>query len=794
MIDPTVMKHLRLYRLTRLWRFASIALLPLLLGQSGGQALSQAEKNALLSRKKWYVTYTFVVGGSGGDVGSTWHVGSHSEGTIEMGHAIPGQFPSSSTAADVQDTTPGRFITWMAMWPDETYRRMDAGETNPARLEGMYYPFEKVVDAKTTVQVGDGVREDTWRGAGRSYAIGPCMFSVDLKKGTYDLIFSVGPTDFGTPVTHTWRSPSDSGQEEASPSHHIAWMPNEYVQQFLGRKLRPEMKPDGTISFGIQGGVPYSGSAGTGTLNFVGTFKISPTPPSMAKLILTPERDYSKWRPKPGESETERGNFMRVDWRVEEQGRQPEVEKVMFRLAKVSNYTGVCMNWPIPTPPPPGQKPPTPKFDLAFLRPLPGLADYVNTEEDQVLSIGGAAAAAARGEVFIECFDGAAIGELVAEATLKDGRTIQCEIDGQPGTRKLLIPDREEGVSDIASHWRMNRAGTLPDNDDSENIPEGDSQQGSGDGLTVWEEYRGFRQGFEWNDNCFPRKKDLFIDNRLGDSVAAGIGIFRKNTQLVVHEYLDESEHKPDRVINFNKRADRWVVDQHCIVMIRIASGASYCDPVGPPHPGPPRNTEVVAISDGYPDLTETYYFKAKIYFSYNVRDNTVAHELSHAVGVYHHGDRDPKDGDNNPGILWFWQLANGVPQILEGERPGSVIRVLKEPGLVPLGIEQVFLNNDPEKRQIVGMKHGEHSGDVECYMRYYVAHYYEYQASPMTRVLHGDNEGRGTKLCTSDVGTYFNYINHSPEPRYGDADTMRGDCLHQFVVSDKLSVRNRRP
>jgi hypothetical protein len=783
----------------KLWQLATLSLLLPLSGQTPIQELTQAEKNALLSRKKWYVTYSFSLSGSGGEGGTNWRVSSQTGGTIELNHVTPGQFPLSSLPADVQDRTPGRFIGWMAMPTDETYRRMEAGETNPARLEGQYYPFRQQVGATRTRPHGNETREDTWSGAGTGYAVGPCQLLFDLKKGTYDLMFTVGSSGQGlSTIRHTWRSPDNSGEDDAVAAHWLAWLPGEWMPQLAARKLRQDMKPDGTISFSFQGPVAKDPRPiGMGPLNFSGTFTISPTPPSTAVLYIEPEEldDYREWRPIPGLSEDEAGSDVGLLWEVEEpgvpQGQEARVVKVTFRLAKVSKYPGVCMNWPLP---PSGASAPPPKHDLRFGPHESSVRDgYSVSSDGQVAICSGASVEHNSGGVFVECFDGGAIGEVVAEAELSDGRILQAQVRGQPASGKILIPDRDEGVSDIAKQWRAQRAGALSDDSDDENIPVGDPAA-PGDGLSVWEEYRGFYQGGEWKNNCFPKRKDLFIINKVGARAKDGIELFERATGLVVHDELLDTECIPHNVINFNKRADRHIVDQNGLYMKEVPGDVGYAKKMpGRNFPGPPKNTMSVRVAM-IDSIDVVFQLTPNFRVTQNANSTHIAHELSHGIGVYHHGDRDTFGGTD-------WHRASGVTipgisspvdRVIEGAQTGPLIDVLLEAGLTPMGNDAIFGVGGTQIKIWIGERSGQHSGDVNCVMRYAVAQAYRREGAPSTRVIHATLEPYGDALCTSQIGTLFNYITHSPQSRYGPADTKRGNCAQQFVISDKFDKQDR--
>ncbi len=782
----------------RLWHLGILAVLGVAVGQTPAPSpLTQAEKNQLLSRKKWYLTYDVSLSGQGASGDRTWKISAQSGGTIELNLVNAGQFPPlSSTAADAAEVLkPGRFIGWMAAPTDETYRRIEAGEQNPARLEGLWFPYQRQVDNHAT----SGNRQDTWRGAGTGFAIGTCQFVLDLQKGTYDLVFQVGGTDLGSTVRHVWRSPENSGEEDSPPSHHYAWLAKEWAEQFAGRKIRTDMKADGSFSLSFQGPVKLAtGPSGGSNVNFMGSIKISPTPPTQAALTLSHDDPafYAKWRPRPGEDEDDAGSGLLFQWEVTEPGvpeaERAKVRKVTFRLSGVSRYPGVCMNWPPPAPPAAGAAAAAPKPDLRFLSAKDrNHPDYTVEDEELTAIMDGALAEKAKGTIYVRCYDGAAIGDLTATAELSDGRMLTCQVQGQSGSNKILIPSRDEGVSDLAKEWRSRRVGDKPDNADDETDPVGDSNA-PGDGLSVWEEYRGFYQGGEWQDNCFPKKKDLFVINKIGARAEGGIELFQDRTGVVVHEELLDNEADQLLVINFHKRSDRQIVEQHCLRMKAVAgnnSGYTLWMP-GRQFPGPPKNTFAVRVAFASGNLAQAL---ATVRPLTDWDDRLVAHELGHGVGIYHHGDKDPYGG-----VMWYRGTSTAIPLIsnpvdavFENSPTGAKIQVLKEAGLVPYPNADLF-GAANELKVDIGVPSGQHSGNWDCIMRYCIADAYVRTGVAFTRVAHYQIEPHGTTFCSSPVGTGLNDANRQPQPRYGPADTKRGDCIHQFVISDKYDKQYR--
>ncbi len=761
--------------------------------------LTQEEKNAFLSRKQWYVSFEFTLHGSG-KFGTekpysmtAWSKSRRVSGFLELNLAKPGMFPPGAvlSPADMQER--GRFTGWMNNPDKKVMDAMFNGETDPSKLPGFYFPIQFRVSEQTNKEWEGAVAESdgsavsysnsnsSVQGGGGSYAVGVCMMGADLKNGTYSIAFQLMPTGQGPVLQNEWEYNDGFPTEGTDPVKHrdyLAWPKQEDGKMFVQRSLKGDQQPDGSLDFTVTRPFAESdlGPKAVPMISF--HFRLSPTPPSTARFVLRTQGDYSEFRPKPGDSETKPGNSLKIDWEVEEPGvpadKQAKVTKVVFTLAGVSEYPGVCMNWPLnpmsPTDP-----------DLQFKEQVPPVGGYILSDKNRGLTLNGNAVSNRQGTVSVDCFDGAAIGTLTAEATLSDGRVLKGVVE-PTGLLKVLIPDREEGVSEIAKAWRNKFAPNLEDAEDREDEPKGDGQVG--DGLSVWEEYRGFRQNTIWKDNCDPKNKDIFIENRVGAAAEAGISLFKDATQLVIHK-IKEPEHKIDRVINFNSRGDRHTVDQHCLILrvsddpnVGTAEGV-----FGAIFPGPPKNTLWVNVTMGHTE-DAVYVVGARGGLrSSNFQSKHIAHELSHAIGVYHHGDTDIWTNDKL-GVPWeSVDIGGGARQLRES---GNNITLISEADGSSLGFP---IGTEFYCR--LGKKNGQHSGDVDCIMRYCVAQAYRYQADSTKRVWHDQIEPPGRTLCTSRLGTDFNKTNQ-PHPRYFDTDPKRGDCKHQFVISDKWEAKDR--
>ncbi len=103
----------------------------------------------------------------------------------------------------------------------------------------------------------------------------------------------------------------------------------------------------------------------------------------------------------------------------------------------------------------------------------------------------------------------------------------------------------------VADAWKQQEgASGLADESDDDAEPQGDPTV-RGDGLTVYEEYRGFFENGE-HFRSKPKEKELFVRDKIGGRTKRGIQVFVSATGLHVHHKLRDEELGEDRLINRN--------------------------------------------------------------------------------------------------------------------------------------------------------------------------------------------------------------------------------------------------
>jgi hypothetical protein len=217
------------------------------------------------------------------------------------------------------------------------------------------------------------------------------------------------------------------------------------------------------------------------------TYEREPT--NLEAVITIPFDEYEQWQPEAGRDEDTVGNQLRIEAELRYKDRPDEtpVEKATFRfhLLDTTREPGVCLNAP-------AKDKAKDTLDLKIDQDVNLDLQVEDPESGQAASTLEPARAAG---VTISSYDWGAYGRLRVTATTEDGRVLVAHLDGQPEIQELTIPLDDNG-NHTADAWEQNEGvlgKNLPADWDGSPIPRG--LKSDGDGIALYEKYRGFEFG-----------------------------------------------------------------------------------------------------------------------------------------------------------------------------------------------------------------------------------------------------------------------------------------------------------
>jgi hypothetical protein len=336
--------------------------------------------------------------------------------------------------------------------------------------------------------------------------------------------------------------------------------------------------------------------------------------------------------------------------------------------------------------------------------------------------------------------------------------------------RAALVP-RDDNGNQIADGYVLEKMYVVLATDDDEDEPVGNGTKG--DGLSAYEEYRGFLNVAGEHVRTSWTRKDVFVENLEG----LPTGTFQEASGLDVHE-IDDTQHR-QRVINFNSRFAR-LVDQHGLRLWTEDLGKSR---LGGSKIGPPRNVPGVFINlqrfttamtaDGL-EGTHSHRFTRTDAFKPRLPDHiaggtaiftlsdVVAHEMGHAVGMRHHGDSEVYEE--------WWQ-----PPARENE-------ATQQRG--PRHTSEQLCGYTLPAPVVFGHKHNQSSGDLVCLMRY-PTQGVAFKQEDGSVQCRGRSPARDS-FCERPDGTGWNQGNRVA------GHAARGNCKGQIVVNDSYQGGGR--
>lgn len=477
---------------------------------------------------------------------------------------------------------------------------------------------------------------------------------------------------------------------------------------------------------------------------------------------------YDQWLPKGDRDPKKSGQLMILHVRIKDKktGKyklNTVVDKYSFKLINVSKEPGSAMNHPVNNP---GKE-----RDLQFEQSLN--QGFIVKQNGQLMETKKGAQKGELKDIVLSSFDWGAYGDLVVTAEI-GGTPVIGYLKGKKDQKIIPVPKRSRN-SNIADLWKeqLGVKGKHDSADDDLN-PAADGRKG--DGLTLYEEYRGFYSDEsvnQWADDGHfrtdPTRKDFFVINNIQRSdVIEGLQRFEQNTEFKVHELLQANARK-DRVINFNTSGMINHINQHAMRLmwemdIVGTTIGGYVPVVDTPRRGGELHIRP-SMMDFFINMTGE---------EQNSFSMVIAHEMMHSACVDHHGETD---------YGWVqWKTFFGPDGAVVYETPlgsneesvgeGYPVEVTDETGKI---INDQFLF--PIKLYVANQK-GQHSGVTECMMRYAAAEAYDPLGNTDQRVWiwSGDPYGTGTLMCDSKNGT----------KEYGNA--THGNCRKQLCINDRYS------
>lgn len=492
-----------------------------------------------------------------------------------------------------------------------------------------------------------------------------------------------------------WLALSGKQPTEASLRAAIARpIPGQPVTEGRGRVL------EGDRMHGQWDHLPWmqQGTTGSGTWSLNRVVTVHPT------LTETP----NDWRP---EWMGETAFTAAIDPSLGQKGR------FRFTLYEVSREPGTCMNYGGGT---------GPDLDFGATQPAAMTAPTATADGWTIETTADSASAT----VNVRALDYGAWGKLKAEVFVGGGWQLATT---QSGQSYATIP-LDKNNDHIADQWMVTNeiVGQRPE-DDADAIPDG---KNTGDGMSNYEEYRGFMVHGQWTDTD-PRYKDLFINN---EATMDGCGAFPSTG--VFCELINSEEYDANRVVNFNAH-NATAGPQKGILIISedlqttVAPGtlgATYPDSL------PPNDIDHIGL-----DLPFIAKFNERgvtdagaITPITTARMSVIAHELGHAVGIDHHGSNGATTACGSSGV----EVGD------------------------------------------VAIWGGAYSGDRACFMSY--PRPSRYQRPDGSCYDWPWPHSWGLSICASRAGTGINagptrIEDGHPLPASGDA--TKGDCAHQLRI-----------
>jgi hypothetical protein len=409
--------------------------------------------------------------------------------------------------------------------------------------------------------------------------------------------------------------------------------------------------------------------------------------------------------------------------------------------------------------------------------------------------------------VVVNSFDYGAYGKLRAVVFLKDGFPLDAKVE-PTGKTTLTLPFITRDGSRIGDAAAIKHPSFKEIKNDLEDNDKQDNNTNNGDGLTAYEEYRGFIVKDNKNEKSpdpnkqklifrrtDPLKKNIFYLNPSNiDAVEQGMILFSDASKIKAIEIttgyskVEEGIASKAGVINpLSIYASGGV--QHAIIFNPTSridnspnnlgitlplTGVHGNSSANPNVPKPAKCLQILIATDNL-----------------NVKDPgldyiSIAHEAAHSLGVKHHGKADGQvatyfETNNVEKIYRHTHLLNGNDEfklLTEEERLNYITveipKILKE-GEIGVGIPQNAA-----------------SGNVHCIMRYAFLFDHAYDKTTKTLIIIDFSHPYPMDIfCIDGIDDYYglkgnklNKVSIGKPNAFGDP-TKKESCMSQFMVKD---------
>lgn len=474
------------------------------------------------------------------------------------------------------------------------------------------------------------------------------------------------------------------------------------------------------------------------------------------ELIVTPQ-NYDTWLPEPDRTTLTPGSVLNVSLKL--QGRNgiatnKKVKSFELKLLNTSREPGITINFPVNST--------NESADLKFLQ----QPDAVITDTASQGMVIMCRPARQTADFKIGAYDGGGWTILTADAILDDDTRVQGRLLVSNGETEIRIPKREPN-SKIAEAWLKlyENPGEMDDKESSK------GNSNNGDGFTAYEEYRGAIVDGKFK-RFNPKRKELGIVATKADFALfdEGLGWFKTSSDLEPVRFdFDKDEIAPDGKLNMNKKTAHDY-DQYALYLLNGGLEEGTLGIVYSLTNKPDLPAQIISVVADWNQIQGAYQKRVTVtrpdVLKFSLKEylaQTVAHEMGHAVNIWHHG-RDLRLDNYNAATEKYvpYTVNEFSDSIRIFDRHGNLIRTR------PLTLFFIGAGTGTVE-----------SGDLSCMLNYYP--YYKWGYTPGADGAFIYNEERliplGKTFCKSGTATDFN----TTQLFFGAA--ARGNCLGQIKL-----------